>query len=441
MNTFNRTVLTLVLALATTETIAQGLSTLDTSLHDLGTQISIDNTIDRLDLIEHGVNNGLRSRLEKERALLDMTLPVNPLPSLQQLPETLTILTADSAPIFKEVEIAPGIRIIEKEWLVWSDKQVLSWPDSTKIYRMEESYLEALGMHYLRFWARENFDNESAVRALFPAEATVNIQRNFVFETQATITEKQVQSEQSNVKVCDSAMKIGMLDTAVDPSHAFFSNHQLLNYSALSPELSEAQHHGTAVASVLGARLPKAIIYAASVFYRRDAYSQGASTQTLLKGLNWLAKNKVSVINMSLAGPEDPFLKTAIASLSKKNITLVAAVGNAGPASPPLFPAAFAEVIAVTATDVENNIYRWAVQGEHVDFSARGVAVRVARTGNGYALESGTSLAAPIVSAHAACFISKMSADKEKLVSLLAESAQDLGEKGKDPVFGRGLLP
>ena len=144
------------------------------------------------------------------------------------------------------------------------------------------------------------------------------------------------------------------------------------------------------------------------------------------------------MINISLTGPDNRLLRTAITRLDERGIGLVAAVGNDGPAAPPLYPAAYGSVIGVTAVNAAGELYRWANQGEQVHFSAPGVAVPVATPDGGMALDSGTSLAAPVVTSALACQLDRL--DLPGAVEALKSNAQDLGEPGRDTRFGHGLL-
>ena len=81
-----------------------------------------------------------------------------------------------------------------------------------------------------------------------------------------------------------------------------------------------------------------------------------STTYSILKGLDYAASKGVRVINMSFAGPRDPSLERALKTAADKGIVLVAAAGNAGPNSPPLYPAADPNVIAVSATDVDDRL-------------------------------------------------------------------------------------
>jgi minor extracellular protease Epr len=144
---------------------------------------------------------------------------------------------------------------------------------------------------------------------------------------------------------------------------------------------------------------------------------------------------------MSLAGPPNRVLEAAIAAAVEHGTLVVAAVGNNGPAAEPLYPAAYASVVGVTAVDSGNRIYRYANHGRHVMFAAPGVRIRVADSDGGYANESGTSMAAP----YAAAVIARAAARSDApspvgVVTALQATALDLGAKDFDDVFGYGLI-
>ena len=86
---------------------------------------------------------------------------------------------------------------------------------------------------------------------------------------------------------------------------------------------------------------------------------------------------------------------------------LIAAAGNAGPNSPPLYPAADRNVIAVTATDMEDRLYTGANRGNHIAVAAPGVDVLVPAPGGNYQFTTGTSVAAAHVSGVVALLIER----------------------------------
>ena len=166
-----------------------------------------------------------------------------------------------------------------------------------------------------------------------------------------------------------------------------------------------------------------------------------STTFNILKGINWAVGQGVRVINMSFAGPKDPSLERALKTAYDKNIVLIAAAGNAGPNSPPLFPAADPNVIAVTATDVDDGLFRGANRGKHIAVSAPGVEVLVPAPNGAYQFTTGTSVAAAEVSGIAALLIERNPALKPADIRrILTSTAKDLGPKGPDSSFGSGLV-
>ena len=101
---------------------------------------------------------------------------------------------------------------------------------------------------------------------------------------------------------------------------------------------------------------------------------------------------------MSFAGPKDPSLERALKLAYDKGIVLIAAAGNAGPKSPPLFPGADPNVIAVTATDVDDKLFTGANRGKYISVAAPGVDILVPAPEGTYQLTTGTSVAAAEVS-------------------------------------------
>ena len=147
----------------------------------------------------------------------------------------------------------------------------------------------------------------------------------------------------------------------------------------------------------------------------------------------------VKVVNMSFSGPRDELVAEAIEKLSKKGIVFVAAAGNEGPTAAPSYPAAYPQVIAVTAVTKDLHNYRYANRGDHIDVAAPGVNIWTAMPGGRAGCNSGTSFAAPHVTAILAVEPREMlQQDKANLLDGLP--VIDLGQQGRDPVYGRGLL-
>jgi hypothetical protein len=233
---------------------------------------------------------------------------------------------------------------------------------------------------------------------------------------------------------------VGMIDSAVDVAHPVLTDRAIEQRDFVTIDALRPDGHGTAVASILSAALPEDTgVLAASVFFRYEGMAPGATTESLVAALDWMAGRGVDTVNMSLSGPPNALLQEAIEDVSGRGVTVVAAVGNNGPAGQPLFPAAYPEVVAVTAVDRNNRVFLYANRGGHVTFASPGVDVRVADVGGSYRTASGTSMASPRVAARITVE-SGRSQSGQTVVEKLKRMATDLGETGFDTVFGYGLV-
>ncbi len=155
---------------------------------------------------------------------------------------------------------------------------------------------------------------------------------------------------------------------------------------------------------------------------------------------------KARIINMSIGGPNDPMVRMAIQQAVLTGVIVVAAAGNAGPDAPPVYPAAQRGVIAVTATDDKDRLFKGANRGDYIAVAAPGVDVLAAKPGrrrgaSAYDYFTGTSMATGYATGLAAVLLS---ADP-KLTSvdirhIMENSAIDLGAPKKDPEFGWGRI-
>ena len=379
---------------------------------------------------------------------------------LAQLPNALPIINTVGQLAHVEVIVEDGWRAVAREWLVWMPvEQQSELTQLPGVDVLSSEPMPGLGLVLVRFQASEALDSRAALEKLLPASWRASLDRNHIFtsQTQAPARDLGVSAtpstelEKGGAVICAAPVRVGMVDTQVQTSHPAFANATIVSESFLPAQLAAPSAHGTAVAGLLigsgeglNASLVNADLFAASAFYARSDYSQGATTQSLLQALNWLATEKVQVINLSLAGPPNQLLGLAVARLAQQQIALVAAVGNEGPAAPALYPAAYPQVIGVTAVDSEHNIYRWANQGEQVDFAAMGVSVLTVRAQSeqqplAYGRETGTSMAAPIVTARLACAMAQGLTISDA-VTQLKKNVLDLGELGRDAVFGVGLI-
>ena len=243
----------------------------------------------------------------------------------------------------------------------------------------------------------------------------------------------------------DLTLRIGIIDSSVDQTHAAFSQSSITTRRFVDNE-TPPNFHGTAIASIIASNDPSALglapraeLFAAEVFDQTAEQGEFASTVSLIKALNWLVTQEVSVVNISLAGPPNQLLETALARVRERGVLAIAAAGNGGPMAQPMYPAAYPQVVAVTATDRRGRAFRLANRGEYVDIAAPGVNVRHALAGGGYASSSGTSYAVPFVTVAAARLLHSNSEPTEMLDALYAGTL-DIGAPGRDKIYGYGQL-
>ncbi len=244
-----------------------------------------------------------------------------------------------------------------------------------------------------------------------------------------------------------TAVRIAVIDSGVDVGHPELRGAILGAYDALGGPF-EPHAHGTSMAAAIAAQgqlqgvAPAARLLVARAFSGR-AGSSGANGTSLqiMSAIEWAVNQGARVVNLSFAGPEDRLLSRGLAGLAAKGVVAVAAAGNAGPASAPLYPAADPNVIAVTATDAEDRVFVRANRGSHIAVAAPGVDVLAAEPEGRYVFSSGTSIAAAHVSGLVALVLEKRpELDLVAMRRLLTETAVDLGSRGRDPVYGAGRI-
>jgi subtilisin family serine protease len=252
--------------------------------------------------------------------------------------------------------------------------------------------------------------------------------------------------------------KVGLVDGGVDIAHDVFRDiviHQhgctdagvpAANGTAANGMVAhEAAAHGTAVASLMIGRSPRFHGAApGSELYAADVYcgvSTGGAVDAVADALAWMVREHVPVINVSLVGPPNVMLENVVRLVIARGHVVVAAVGNDGPAAPPLYPASYPDVVGVTGVDAHQRVLLEACRGRQVKFSAPGADMSAANPAQSYVVVRGTSFASPIVAGLLAEALREPDkAAAQRAVADLAAHAIDLGAPGPDPVYGFGLV-
>lgn len=249
---------------------------------------------------------------------------------------------------------------------------------------------------------------------------------------------------------CETPATIGMVDTSVNTGHAALDGVSIETLQVIAEGRQPASAvHGTGIAVLIAGRrdtrtpglLEGAELIAAEGFHRDPSGQDVADAFDVARAIDRLTQRRVAVINLSFTGPDNAVLARVVENALARNIIIVAAAGNEGPRAQPLFPAAYEGVVAVTAVDGNGRVYRRANAGEHIDFAAPGVQLWTAASISGGRFRSGTSYAAPFVTAALAIARARQpDRPARDLIAELADAAVDLGAEGRDETYGWGLV-
>jgi hypothetical protein len=238
----------------------------------------------------------------------------------------------------------------------------------------------------------------------------------------------------ASIDAADAPIHVGLIDEAPRPTAELAGT---LRMGPACPGPEPASGHGTVVASVLVRSLPAA--GHAAVLHAADLRCGQGAVDAIATALQGLDQERVPVVNLSAAGPHNRVLAAVVEGFLRRGHLLVAAVGNEGPAAPPLYPAAYPGVIAVTAVDRQGQVLIEAGRGPHVSFAALGVVQ--ADVGDGLRSWRGSSFAAPVVAATLAQRLLRPEARTAAaaVVSLAEETMASQGRR-RDEVLGYGVV-
>ncbi len=327
---------------------------------------------------------------------------------------------------------------------------------------LDETDVALTGDRVLRFRIPDGRDVQAVVTALAADARIEGPQPNYVYRAQQGSSAKppppDLQYALAKVGLLDAhtlstgaGVLVAVIDSGVDASHPDL-------VGAVEAELDvsggaqrkppSADPHGTAIAGIIAARgLVRGIAPAARVLSVR-AFTPGfagsaatATTAILIVAMDQSMGRGAAILNLSFAGPADPLLHRLVKAAAAKGGMIVAAAGNKGPEAPPVYPGAYPEVIAVTATDAADRIYAKANRGAYIAIAAPGVDVLAPGVAKSHQMQSGTSFAAALVSGILALMRERtpgLSLDDAR--AALTASAIDLGTPGPDIEFGAGRV-
>jgi hypothetical protein len=393
-----------------------------------------------------------------EPAVAQLRLPSIGLPSLSRLPPPLVQRTLDQAVSLQDLRASterdllrrypdrlepdPSGHLVRRGELIWlaPSPQARQSALAQGFTVLREQDLPELGLRQVVVRAPEGEPIAAAAQRLRAIEPEADVDFNHLYLRSGDAGGGEAVA---SAPVRGLQRRVGLIDGGVDRRHAAFAQAFIQGFGCGGRELPSA--HGTAVASLLVGRdgaftgvQPSAELFAADVYCDQP---DGGAAEEVARALAWMVRERVPVINISLVGPPNMLLEKATLAVVRQGHLVVAAVGNDGPAAPALYPASYPGVVGVTGVTPTRRALPEAAQGPQVILAAPGSELGAARSGGGYVAVRGTSFASPIVAGllAEALFQPNPQAAAAALARL-ERAATDLGEPGRDDVFGHGLV-
>lgn len=325
-----------------------------------------------------------------------------------------------------------------------------------RLARIDSRHFSLINSQFYRWRIRDNREVEAAVGALRHEQIVARVQPDYLYSLQEQSTAViphgdaaqyvlgKLQIEAAQRLATGKHVRVAVIDSDIDTSHPDLAGTVVKSFDALHGT-AQPDKHGTAMAGAIAAHgkllgiAPNAEILAARAFGDTRGPARGTAF-AIYESLEWAADNGARVVNMSFAGPDDPILHKMLAAAYQRNIVLVAAGGNAGPQAAPLYPAADPDVIAVTATDDRDGLYKMANHGDYIAIAAPGVEVLAVAPHRGYEITTGTSVAAAHISGIAALLLERRATlTPTDIRRILMGTAKPLGSADESTEFGAGL--
>ncbi|WP_426341672.1 S8 family serine peptidase [Pseudoduganella sp. S-14] len=390
-------------------------------------------------------DSGLRDRL-RERLLDTADLPGKvPLDQLRAL-NMRQLLQRHPA----QLEPDPaGFPIVRKEILAWSPSEAgLAAAAAAGLTLTERQEMPEVGQVLVTLRVPDGVATADALARLRAADPDSSYDFNHVYTGAGAVDAPDAAPAAARAgslprtkpaRSVGGDVRVGLVDSGIDGSHEVFENARIVRWGC--DGAARPAPHGTAVGALMIGKserftgaAPGAKLYAADIYCDQPT---GGSASQIVQALAWLAREQVGVINISLVGPPNQMLGRVVQAMVARGHLLVAAVGNDGPAAPPLYPASYPGVIGVTGIDPKRRPLPEAARGPQVMFAAPGSQMAAAAIGTPpYKLVRGTSFASPLVAALLAPHLHSPSpAQAAEAVSALAADASAAGDG-----TGRGVV-
>jgi hypothetical protein len=235
--------------------------------------------------------------------------------------------------------------------------------------------------------------------------------------------------------------RLGIIDTGAAPPS---DPHVQIVRRGFAPGGFVPDDHGSAVAAIAthppgrsGVGGGQGLLYLADIF---GGGPRGGSAEQMVRAMGWLAQQQVPVTNVSMVGPYNAVVATAVGMLVRRGFVIVAPVGNDGAAARPLYPASLDGVVAVSAVDQRGMPLPEASRVRKVDFAAPGIA-QVRDAAGRAAQVRGTSYASPVVARALADRVTAPDPDRASAaITALAAAAWRPAGAPRGTSVGRGIV-
>jgi thermitase len=242
---------------------------------------------------------------------------------------------------------------------------------------------------------------------------------------------------------------IAVIDSGVDLDHPDLVHRLKKGYNVLADnDLPEDDNgHGTHVAGIIASETNNREGVAGITWFNhimpiKALNSEGyGSSFDVAKGIIWAVDHGARIINLSLGNYQpSELLQEAVRYAYDRGAVIIAASGNDN-SSQPSYPAAYHEVLSVGAINPDGSRAEFSNYGAYLDVVAPGTGIPSTFVHHRYAALSGTSMAAPHVTALAGLILSlNPELSNIEVMNIINRSTVDLGTPGNDPFFGNGLI-
>src|SRR3990170_2135842 len=242
---------------------------------------------------------------------------------------------------------------------------------------------------------------------------------------------------------------VAVIDTGIDIAHPDLKNNIISGIDIVNGNSSgiDDNGHGTYVGGIIAAEANNTLGIAGISWKSRlmpvkvlTASGEGTYSD-LIEGILYAADHGARILNLSLGGYSySQFLGDAIQYAHSNRAAIVAAGGNEN-TDEQIYPAAYPNVIGVSATDSSDQRWTLSNYGSYIKLSAPGVGVLSTLKDNNYGEATGTSVSTAHVSGVAGLILSKNpDFSNTQVENILYQTADDFGDKGLDSYYGFGRV-